>query len=98
MDNPQEVYSQNAEKELQIAFSYYDSISSKISDNFLQEIEDCVNSILLNPFTYKIEFDVYHQAVVKKFPFVIIYTKINDVIFISEIFHTSQNQIKKFKQ
>jgi len=52
---------------------------------------------LLNPETYKLEFDVYRQAVVKKFPFVIIYTKIDSKILISAIFHTSKNPNKKFR-
>ncbi|WP_435302835.1 type II toxin-antitoxin system RelE/ParE family toxin [Flavobacterium aestuarii] len=68
-----------------------------MGDNFLKQIDACIESILLNPETYKLEFDVYRQAVVKKFPFVIIYTKIDSTIFISAIFHTGRNPKKKFR-
>jgi hypothetical protein len=91
------VFSLQAENELDIAFNFYDSISPKIGDAFLYQINECVKSILINPETYKIEFEIYRQAAVKKFPFVIIYTQIDDIIFVSSIFHTSQNPNKKFK-
>jgi plasmid stabilization system protein ParE len=92
-----EVLSLQAENELEDALYFYDLISTKIGDNFLNQINTCIESILLNPETYKLEFDVYRQAVVKKFPFVIIYTKIDSKILISAIFHTSKNPNKKFK-
>ena len=97
MNKLKEVLSIQAEHELEEAFNYYDLISTKIGDKFLNQINECIESILLNPETYKLEFDVYRQAVVKKFPFVIIYTKINFIIFISAIFHTSKNPAKKFR-
>ena len=86
-----------AENELEDALYFYDLVSTKIGDNFLIQINTCIESILLNPETYKLEFDVYRQAVVKKFPFVIIYTKIDSIILISAIFHTSKNPDKKFR-
>lgn len=92
-----EVLSLQAENELEDALYFYDLISTKIGDNFLNQINTCIESILLNPETYKLEFDVYRQAVVKKFPFVIIYTKIDSKILISAIFHTRKNPNKKFR-
>lgn len=97
MGKLKEVLSIQAENELQDALFFYDLISTKIGDKFLNQISACIESILRNPESYKIEFDVYRQAVVKKFPFVIIYTKIDAVILISAIFHTSKNPDKKFK-
>lgn len=72
MGKLKEVLSIQAENELEDALQFYDLISTKIGDNFLKQIDACIESILLNPETYKLEFDVYRQAVVKKFPFVII--------------------------
>ena len=97
MDKLKEVLSIQAENELEDALYFYDLISTKIGDNFLNEINTCIESILLNPESYKLEFDVYRQAVVKKFPFVIIYTKIDSTILISAIFHTSKNPNKKIR-
>jgi plasmid stabilization system protein ParE len=97
MGKLKEVLSIQAENELEDALYFYDLISTKIGDNFLNQINSCIESFLLNPETYKLEFDVYRQAVVKKFPFVIVYTKIDSTILISAIFHTSRNPNKKIK-
>ncbi|WP_281636119.1 hypothetical protein [Flavobacterium marginilacus] len=72
MGKLKEALSIQAENELEYALQFYDLISTKIGDNFLKQIDACIESILLNTETYKLEFDVYRQAVVKKFPFVII--------------------------
>lgn len=92
-----EVLSIQAENELEEAFFYYNLISKRVGNEFLNQINICIQSILSYPESYPLEFDVYRKAVVKKFPFVIIYTKIDTVIFISAIFHTSKNPKKKFK-
>ena len=97
MGKLREVLSIQAENELEDALYFYDLISTKIGDLFLNQINECIESILLNPETYKLEFDVYRQAVVKKFPFVIIYTKIDSTILISAIFHISKNLDKKVR-
>ncbi|MDQ5930075.1 MAG: hypothetical protein QG594_1858 [Bacteroidota bacterium] len=92
-----EILTSRAENELENAYYFYNSISTKIGDNFLKQINECIQSILLYPELYPLKFDNYRQAVVKKFPFVIIYTKIDSVILISAIFHTSKNPKKKFR-
>ena len=97
MGKLREILSIQAENELEDALYFYDLISTKIGDHFLNQINECIESILLNPETYKLEFDLYRQAVVKKFPFVIIYTKIDSTILISAIFHTSKNLDKKVR-
>jgi len=97
MSKLKEVLSIQAEIELEDAFYFYDLISTKIGNEFLNQINICIQSILLYPESYPLEFDVYRKAVVKKFPFVIIYTKIDSIIFISAILHTSRNPKKKFR-
>ncbi|MFL9830765.1 type II toxin-antitoxin system RelE/ParE family toxin [Flavobacterium sp. ST-87] len=97
MNKLKEVLSIQAENELEDAFDFYNLVSTKIADEFLFQINNCIQSILSHPESYPIEFDSYRKAVVKKFPFVIIYTKIDTIIFISTIFHTSKNPKKKFR-
>jgi len=92
-----EVLSIQAENELEDAFYFYNLISSKVADEFLQQTNKCIQAILLNPEAFPIDFETYRKAVVKKFPFVIIYTQIDSIIFISAIFHTSKNPKKKFR-
>lgn len=92
-----EVLSIQAENELEDAFYFYNLISAKVGDEFLNQINSCIQSILLYPESFPIEFETYRKAVVKKYPFVIIYTRIDALIFISAIFHTRKNPKKKFR-
>jgi plasmid stabilization system protein ParE len=92
-----EVLSIQAENELEDAFYFYNLISAKVGDEFLNQINSCIQSILLYPESFPIVFETYRKAVVKKYPFVIIYTRIDAIIFIAAIFHTSKNPKKKFK-
>lgn len=97
MSKLKEVLSIQAENELEDAYDFYNLISTKIGDEFLIQINNCIQSILSHPESYPLDFETYRKAVVKKFPFVIIYTKIDSIIFISAIFHTSRNPKKKFR-
>ncbi|WP_026713339.1 type II toxin-antitoxin system RelE/ParE family toxin [Flavobacterium daejeonense] len=97
MSKLKEVLSIQAENELEDAYDFYNLISTKIGDEFLIQINSCIQSILSHPESYPLDFETYRKAVVKKFPFVIIYTKIDSIIFISAIFHTSRNPKKKFR-
>jgi len=92
-----EVLSIQAENELEDAFYFYNLISAKVGDEFLNQINSCIQSILLYPKSFPIEFETYRKAVVKKYLFVIIYTIIDALIFISAIFHTRKNPKKKFR-
>jgi len=92
-----EVLSIQAENELEDAFYFYNLVSTKVADEFLYQINSCIQSILLYPESFPLDFEMYRKAVVKKFPFIIIYTKIDSIIFISAIFHTSKNPNKKFR-
>lgn len=97
MSKLKEVLSIQAENELEDAYDFYNLISTKIGDEFLIQINSCIQSILSHPESYPLDFEIYRKAVVKKFPFIIIYTKIDSIIFISAIFQTSRNPKKKFR-
>ena len=51
MGKLKEVFSIQAENELEDALYFYDLISTKIGDNFLNQISECIESSLLNPET-----------------------------------------------
>ena len=91
------IISENAEIQIEQAYVYYKIISKKIAEDFKEKLDDCINSISKNPTIYKFEFENYQQAVVKKFPFVVIYAQYDDIIFIASVFNTHQNPNKKMK-
>lgn len=80
-----------------VGYEFYESRRKNLGELFLRELDDCYQSIILNYTTYKVVHKIYHQAVVKKFPFVIIYSVDQQDIIITAIFNTSKNPEKKFK-
>jgi hypothetical protein len=91
------ILSEKAEIQIEDAYFFYENIRLTLADKFLTKVNDCINSILINPFTYKIIFENYHQAIVKKFPFVIIYTQNENIILITSVYNTYRNPVNKFK-
>lgn len=80
-----------------VAFEFYESRRKNLGELFLNELNTCYNSILLNYTTYKIVHKTFRQAVVRKFPFVILYTVDEKNIVIIAVFSTSKNPNKKLK-
>ncbi len=79
-----------------VAYEFYESKRKNLGERFLNELENCYKSIVLNHTTYKVVHTIYRQAVVKKFPFVILYSVDEKDIIITAIFNTSKNPKKKF--
>ena len=80
-----------------VAYEFYESRRKNLGERFLDELENCYKSIVLNYTTYKVVHKIYRQAVVKKFPFVILYSVDEKDIIITAVFSTSEDPSKKFK-
>lgn len=83
-----------AENDLIIALNYYFEISPKLEKKFLAQVDKQFNDILNSPNLYQYETETSQKAVMKKFPYVIIYEQYEDIIMILAIFHTKQNPKK----
>lgn len=62
-----------AEKQLDVALGFYESKRKRLGSNFLFEISSVFNHLLKNPFIFRENNQGYREAVVNKFPFLIIY-------------------------
>lgn len=80
-----------------VAYEFYESRRKNLGEQFLDELNNCYKSIVLNYTTYKIVHTIYRQGVVKKFPFVILYSIDESDIIITAVFNTSRNPNKKIK-
>lgn len=80
-----------------VAYEFYESRRKNLGERFLDELENCYKSIVLNYTTYKVVHTIYRQAVLNKFPFVVIYSVDEKDIIITAVFNTSQNPKKKFR-
>ena len=95
------VFHPTAQEELNKSVEWYNIRKQKLGLRFRDSVTDTISKIYSNPLAYAIKSkDVYREAKVKFFPFVIVYRIYprKKVIFVSSVFHTSRNPRKKFRK
>ena len=87
------VINQSAEFDLTEIASWYNKIDRKLTKKFLKEFREKVNYLADYPSSCEVRFDNIQIAHLKKFPFGIHYTYIEDQrkIIVFSVFHTSRN-------
>ncbi len=86
---------QQARQELKEARDYYKKINPDLARSFLFIVDEYLKTIKDTPFIYQIKFKNYREAVLRTFPYVIIYEVEDNFIYIDSIFNTYRNPITK---
>jgi len=84
--------------ELEDACLFYNNKVSGLGFEFEEEVVSLLELIKDNPLLFQIKFAHIHEAVMKRFPFVINYEVFGKQIIVSAIFHVKQNPVKKIKR
>ena len=84
--------------ELENACKYYNDQILGLGFEFEKEVYSILELIKDNPLLFPIKFAHIHEAVVRRFPFVITYEIIEKQIIVSAIFHVKRNPRKKIKR
>ncbi len=94
------IINDEAIKELTEAFLWYEDQRSGLGKEFRTEVNIKLDKVCNNPFHYKIPGKKFHEAVVERFPFLIVYfvDEKNKLVIVTAIFHTSRNPKGKFKR
>jgi len=87
-----------AVSELENACIYYNNKVYGLGFEFEDEVFNLLEIIKVKPLIFPIKFAHIHEAVVKRFPFVINYEIFEKQIIVSAIFHVKQNPNKKIKR
>lgn len=83
------------------AFSWYEEKLEGLGYEFLDAIENTITEIIANPEAFGSKGNpFYREALVKKFPYVIVYRiyKKKREIFISAVHHTKKSPQKKYRR
>lgn len=88
---------QRAEDQVKAAYEYYENAQIGLGGRFLRNLDQQLQYIrhYLGHFPRLIG-DV-RQALVYRFPFLIVYEQIEDTVVVYSVFHTSQNPDRKFE-
>ena len=82
-----------AKKEFIDAYDYYEEKVDGLGDKFRKEVYHFISSIINNPFHFPLKTKKQREAVLKKFPFLILFRieESTKTIYVSSIFHTKRN-------
>ena len=81
----------DAEIEFFEAALWYSNQMENLDEEFVDAVDRGIERIQSNPRQFPIIFDNFRKLVIKKFPFVIIYTEEDQEILVLAVFHTSKN-------
>lgn len=82
---------------LSAAFEYYSSINEELGIRFYRETDSLLSEISIQPLSFQIQIKNYRQALVKNFPFQIIFELFENEIIIYTLFPAKANPAKKPK-
>lgn len=89
------ILSELAEKELADAYIYYESKSNLLGEKLILEVESILEKIEKNPHLFPRRYKHYREAVLKKFPYLLVYEILEKQIVIHSVFNTHRNPAKK---
>lgn len=89
-----------AENEYYESIEWYENSQNGLGLQFINDIEKSINLISSNPLLYPKKKGNLREAVVTKFPFVIVFEfkEKNNAIIVLSIYHTSRNPKKKYRK
>lgn len=80
-----------AEVEFNEAVLWYSKQSIGLDTEFVRCIDEAISRINRNPDSFPPTYKKLRKAVVKKFPFIILYESLKDEIRVMAVFHTRRN-------
>lgn len=81
----------SAERDIEEALAWYESKSEFLGDDFLRKVTACINDIERNPKMYRTVYRQMRRALVRVFPFQIIYEIEQDEIVVYSVQHAARN-------
>jgi plasmid stabilization system protein ParE len=95
----QVIYSLIAIRELEQSSDWYEEQSIGLGKRFVKTIRDTLLTTSANPEAFPKTKGNFRQVVIKDFPFIIIfrYNRVENVMYILHVFHTSRNPKLKYK-
>jgi plasmid stabilization system protein ParE len=80
------------------AYKWYEKQQAGLGDSFLFELEHCYDKIESSPLLCAKIHNDYRHAILRTFPYVIVFEIIKNEVVVYTVFHTSRNPRKKFRK
>ena len=80
-----------AEADIDEAFKWYEQRQAGLGSEFMRAVDARIRAIQRNPDMSGFVERHYRRALVRRFPFAILYAYVNDIVTVYAVFHTSQD-------
>lgn len=83
-----------------VSVNWYAERSNKAAENFVTEVNDCIETICRNPLQFNSRYKNFRETSLKKYPFYIIYfiDEHKKIVVITAIYHHKRNPRHKYKR
>ena len=85
------VVTPQAERDIADAHDWYEARQTGLGDDFLKKLEDCFQSIRRTPKMHGAVYKTYRRALLRRFPYAVIYEEGDLSVTIHAVAHCSQN-------
>jgi len=83
-----------AESDIDEAFTWYEQRQTGLGFEFMRAVDARIRAIQRNPGMCGFVERPYRRALLRRFPFAILYASTDDIVTIYAVFHTSQDPAK----
>src|ERR1039458_2058231 len=80
------------------AVEWYNSRSNHLGDELYRDVRIILGQIELHPESFSITIKKYRQAVLNRFPYLIVFKIYPNEIVVYSLFHTSRNPKRKLRR
>jgi plasmid stabilization system protein ParE len=80
-----------AEQDISQAYAWYEEQRVGLGEDFLGCVDACVHAICRGPEIHSVIHENYRRALVRRFPYAVLYEFIGGVVTIYGVFHTSRH-------
>ncbi len=80
-----------AELDIQDTFEWYETQSPGLGSEFVRAVDACLSSIGRNPLTYPLIYRQARRALIRRFPYGILYVFEQETISVVACFHGKRN-------
>jgi len=87
-----------AREDIAEGYAWYEARRQGLGEAFLLEVQRCMMILLRSPGAFRRIHKEFRQALLDRFPYVIVYMVSGKRIVIMRVFHCSQDPKKKFRK
>jgi plasmid stabilization system protein ParE len=91
------IIKEEAYQDLQNAYDYYEEQKSGLGEDFIAKVKGRMAYLKKYPLHFSKVEKEFRQALIDRFPYVIVYELSGKEIIVYAVFHCSKNPRKKFK-